>query len=70
MFSVFWMFVGFLVGLLIASVFTPPLRNDPQLPTPDSNDALYTGKGCVKFSTTEVPCGPESTSLNLLASFK
>ena len=68
MFSVFWLFVGFLVGLLISVVFTPPLRNIPQLPIPYDVTPMNTGSGCVKFKTTEVPCGRESTSLNFIAS--
>ena len=68
MFSVFWIFVGFLTGLTISAVFTPPTRDMPQLPTPNSNNPLHTGSGCVKFTTKEVPCGRESTSLNFIAS--
>jgi hypothetical protein len=70
MFSVFWLFVGFLVGLLVSSVFTPPLRNALELPTPDKKDAMHTGAGCVKFVTKEVPCTAEKTSLNFVASHK
>jgi hypothetical protein len=68
MFSIFWLFVGFLTGLTISAVFTPPIRDIPQLPTPDSDRLLYTGTGCVKFITKEVPCGKDSTSLNFIAS--
>lgn len=68
MFSVFWLFVGFLTGLTISAVFTPPTRDIPQVPTPDSNNLLHTGSGCVKFTTKEVPCGKDSTSLNFIAS--
>jgi hypothetical protein len=68
MFSIFWLFVGFLTGLTISAVFTPPIRDIPQLPTPDSDRLLHTGTGCVKFTTTEVPCGKDSTSLNFIAS--
>lgn len=70
MFSVFWIFVGFVVGLLVSSVFTPPLRKDFQIPTPDETEAMHTGKGCVKFTTTEVPCTSDKTSLNFVASHK
>ena len=68
MFSIFWLFVGFLVGLLVAVVFTPPIRNQPQVPTPHGDIPLHTGTGCVKFNTTEVPCSKGSTSLNFIAS--
>jgi hypothetical protein len=68
MFSVFWLFVGFLTGLTISAVFTPPTRDVPQVPTPDSDNLLHTGSGCVKFTSKEVPCEKESTSLNFIAS--
>jgi len=68
MFSVFWLFVGFLTGLTISAVFTPPTRDIPQVPTPDGDNLLHTDSGCVKFKTKEVPCGADSTSLNFIAS--
>ena len=68
MFSIFWLFVGFLVGLLISVVFTPPLRNVPHLPTPHDTSSIHTGSGCVKFDTKEVPCNSQTTSLNFIAS--
>jgi len=67
MFSIFWLFAGFLTGLLIAVVFTPPLRNVPQLPTPYDIKPVHTDAGCVRFRTTEVPC-VNATSLNFIAS--
>ena len=70
MFSLFWLFVGFLVGLTITAVFTPPLRNVPHLPTPHDGTPVHTGAGCVKFQTTEVPCPKNATSLNFIASHK
>ena len=68
MFSIFWLFVGFLIGLLIAVVFTPPLRSQSQLPTPHDDTVMHTGSGCVKFNTKEVPCTSKTTSLNFIAS--
>ena len=68
MFSVFWIFAGFLVGLLISVVFTPPLRSQPSLPTPHDDTVMHTGSGCVKFNTVEVPCSSKTTSLNFIAS--
>lgn len=70
MIEVFWVFVGFLVGLLITSVFTPPKRNEPKVPTPDGNEVLHTKTGCVKFRTAEVPCDDLSGSLNFAAEHK
>jgi len=68
MFSVFWIFVGFLTGLTISAVFTPPTRDIPIVPMPNDNNVLDTGTGCVKFTTKEVPCEKDSTSLNFIAS--
>jgi hypothetical protein len=68
MLSIFWVFVGGLVGLLIVSVFVPPIRNDLQVPLPGQSTTMHTGTGCVKFKATEVPCTDGATSLNFIAS--
>jgi len=68
MFSVLWLFVGTLVGLLIVSVFVPPFRRDMQLPTPFDRRPMRTNSSCVKFETMEVPCTLTATTLNFIAS--
>jgi hypothetical protein len=68
MLSLLWVFIGFVVGLLITSVFSPPMRSEPHVPLPDSHSALYTGKGCVRFKSEEVSCTKDATPLNLVAS--
>ncbi len=68
MISLTWIFIGAVVGLLLVSVFTPPNRKVPTLPTPHCTDVFHTGTGCVTFRTEEVECGPSATSLNLVAS--
>lgn len=68
MISLFWLFVGAVVGLLMASVFTPPARNVPSLPTPGNEQPFRTDSGCVKMIAEEVECMPSATSLNFLAS--
>ena len=68
MLSIMWMFTGILVGLLIVAVFEPPARKDMKLPTPNDKSILHTTSGCVKFTTTEVPCSNDATSLNFVAS--
>ena len=65
MISLFWSFVGFLSGLLISVTFIPPARDSPQVPTPDG-ETLHTKTGCVKFTSTEVPCN-KPVSLNFIA---
>jgi hypothetical protein len=68
MISLFWLFVGAIVGLLMVSVFFPPPRKVPSLPTPDNDKAFFTDTGCVKMIPEEVECMPSATSLNFLAS--
>lgn len=68
MFSTTWIFIGLLVGMLVVAVFEPPVRKDLQLPTPDDDSVFKTESGCVKFKSEEVPCTPEATSLNFVAS--
>lgn len=63
MISLEWMFVGALVGLLIVSVFRPPPRKIPTLPTPDNIEPFFTTNGCVKFKAKEEECTPTATSL-------
>ena len=68
MFSIQWIFIGAIVGLLLVAVFAPPSRKDVQVPTPFSNAVYRTPSGCVKFKTVKVDCSDDSTSLNFLAS--
>lgn len=68
MISIFWTFVGFLSGMLIASVFNPAHRNIPGLPSIGDTSSFYTGSGCVKFIYDEVTCDGNETSLNVIAS--
>ena len=65
MISLFWTFTGFVSGLLLTSVFTPPLRDELKVPTPEG-EILHTKTGCVKFTSTEVPC-ENPISLNFIA---
>ena len=62
------MFIGAVVGLLLVSVFTPPARKVPGLPTPEDHDPYYTESGCVTFKAEEVECIPSASSLNFIAS--
>jgi|694.fasta_scaffold140619_6 hypothetical protein len=68
MISIPWLFAGILVGLLIVSVFHPPVRDNKGVPLPGNTNRFYTGTGCVKFKSKEVPCTDNTTSLNLVAS--
>ena len=68
MFSLEWVFIGIVTGLLMVSVFIPPSRKEPRVPTPNTKQVYKTSSGCVKFKTHEVPCSQEAMSLNLVAS--
>ena len=68
MFSLEWIFIGVVTGLLMVSVFIPPSRTEPRVPTPNTKQVYKTSSGCVKFKTHEVPCSQEAMSLNLVAS--
>jgi hypothetical protein len=68
MISLTWMFIGAIVGLLVVSVFVPPNRKLPTLPTPYTDEVYHTQTGCVKFRTQEVECDQSATSLNFIAS--
>ena len=67
MISIMWMFIGSIVGLLVVSIFNPPLRNVPQVPVPGQENFFTTKTGCIKLVSTEVPCTEKSTSLNFIA---
>lgn len=68
MISLLWLFIGFVVGLLVVSVFNPPVRPNMNLPTPNCKTVFRTKSGCVRFKTNEVPCSNEVDSLNIIAS--
>ena len=67
MISLFWVFAGFLTGLLVTSVFTPPDRKVQSVPSVTDTSPLYTETGCVKFRSEEIPCDGHETSLNVIA---
>ena len=66
MLSLLWVFLGFVSGLLIVSVFDPPFRKVPSLPTPGDHEPFHTKMGCVHILSEETPCTPDSVSLNLI----
>ena len=68
MLNLFWLMTGTITGLLLVSVFTPPTRNVPSLPTPNTDDVFKTPTGCVRFKSAQVECMPSASSLNFVAS--
>jgi hypothetical protein len=68
MISTQWLFCGFLTGMIIAVVFRPPVRKNPKIPTPNTDECFHTDSGCVKFTTTEVNCVKDTgLSLNTIS---
>jgi hypothetical protein len=71
MFALPYVFGGFLVGLLLVSIFNPmemKVKLMPDVHNPDSvvfHDGIK--NGCFHIRPYEVPCPMETDSLNLLA---
>jgi hypothetical protein len=68
MISPFWTFAGVLCGLLLVSVFYPPVHKVDEVPSPNTAKTFYASTGCVRFKTEEVPCASATKSLNFIAS--
>ena len=68
MFSLQWVFIGALAGLLLVAVFAPPARKELDMPLPHSRKVYHTPHGCVRFTTKSVPCSDDSKSLNFVVS--
>ncbi len=63
-----WLAAGLLFGLLASTVLIPPTRKQAKIPQPNDNSVYHTDTGCVRFTSVEVPCVQDASSLNLLAS--
>ena len=57
---------GVLTGFFVVSIFKPPKRLIPTIPTPNDSGSFVTKAGCVKIKSEPVPCSPSSVSLNVL----
>ena len=66
-----YLFSGFLVGLLLVSVYDPVLMKKKVVPVPGEPDRVYhtdgLANGCVRLKAREVPCPAEWDSVNLLS---
>lgn len=62
-----WIFAGFIVGLILTTIFTPAPRSIPSVPSPDDVHSYKTSTGCVRVRSVQVPCTSEAVSLNILA---
>jgi len=51
-----WVFGGFIVGLFVVSIFDPPFRVVPALPTPNVSTFRTQKGGCVRIVSEETEC--------------
>ena len=63
-------FIGFMagvfVGFFVVSIFTPPMREVPSVPTPGDKGVFKTKTGCVRIRAEPTPCSSAAVSLNVL----
>jgi hypothetical protein len=71
MFDAWYMFAGFLFGLIVTSVFVPPNMNKKMLPDPKQPNLVFKNpkveNGFFSVRSIEVPCTNETDSLNLMS---
>ena len=60
------LFAGILTGFFVVSIFKPPTRQVPTIPTPGDSGSFTTKSGCVKIKAEPVPCSSSAVSLNVL----
>jgi hypothetical protein len=69
--SVPLLFVGFVTGLLLVSVYEPAILSKKMLPDVNHPDIVMKrddiDNGCYRLRPLEVPCPAESDSMNLLS---
>jgi hypothetical protein len=71
MFKTWYVFLGFVVGMIIASLFVPPTSNLKMLPHPKEPNRVFKNpkveNGFFQVKCIEVPCTSETDSLNLMS---
>ncbi len=71
MFNPFFVFAGFLFGLVVTTVFIPPDMNKRMLPDPKRPNMVFKNpkvdNGFFSVRSIEVPCTDETDSLNLIS---
>lgn len=63
-----WVVAGVIIGMLLSTVFIPPTRKVPTVPSPHDADVYHTETGCIRLRAVEVPCTQDTESWNLVAS--
>lgn len=66
MLSLLWVFGGFIVGLFVVSIFDPPFRVVPSLPTPGISIFRTQKGGCVRIVSEETECTSNAISLGVI----
>jgi len=61
-----WVFGGFIVGLFVVSIFDPPFRVVPALPTPGVSTFRTQKGGCVRIVSEETECTSNAISLGVI----
>lgn len=71
MFTPWYMFAGFVVGLVVVSVFVPPVQHTRVLPDPSRPSQVFKNpkveNGFFQVKSIEVPCTGDVDSLNLMS---
>ena len=67
MIAIPWIFAGFVIGLILSTIFTPAARIMKSVPAPDDVHSYKTSTGCVRVRSIQVPCTSDAVSLNILA---
>ncbi len=71
MFHPWYVFAGFLFGLVVATVFVPPNMNRKMMPDPSRPNMIFKNpkveNGFFTVRSIEVPCTGEVDSLNLMS---
>jgi hypothetical protein len=71
MFDLWYIFAGFLVGMLITTVFIPPTMHQKMMPDPARPNLVFKNpkveNGFFNVRSIEVPCTGEVDSLNLMS---
>ena len=57
---------GVVSGFFVVSVFKPPQRDVPAVPTPNDSGLFKTQTGCVRIRADPTPCSDSAVSLNVL----
>jgi hypothetical protein len=71
MFRLIFIFAGVITGLVLCSVYTPPVSNQKMMPHPKNPGVVFKNpdveNGFFKIRCVESPCPSETDSLNLMS---